>query len=93
MATTNQRPKTSFYYPNFEILAALGKFIADVGHLAIVGGDWDMEPQVLEESRVPDNLKMKVLHGCGDLGSCVAGKTSSLIEYFLVSRDLSDVAM
>ena len=57
-----------------------------------MGGGWNMEPHILKESLVPDNLKMKVLHGCGDIGSCVAGKTTSLIDDFFVSRDLSDVA-
>ena len=68
-------------------LRKLGNFLARMNRPFIVGGDWNIVPNDLDNSGLPARLQATVF--CGDVPACASKTESGIVErclaYFLVS--------
>ena len=90
---TNSFAKTKLTPANSRMLAALVQFIHSTHMPALIGADWQMEPQVLRASGVLGFTEMSIMDTKDRLGTCVPPKpaTPSKIDYFLCTAGLVDV--
>ena len=90
---TNHHAKTRVTPENWRFLSCLGSRIKSVGLPACVGADWQMEPQVMENSQFPKTFVLRCMSHNTRMVSCISigGTAISSIEYFLVHKDCADV--
>ena len=74
---------------NAELLAAVGEHVEVHGMSFILGGDFNMPPQLVEKSQIEDALECKIVHAGHHHGTCVTKNGSSIIDFFLVDVDLA----
>ena len=90
---TNNVAKVKATAANLQMLAALGQLIGTSSVPAVIGADWNMEPEVLKSTGFLDTFQLKLAHEPSSLGSCISsgGRNVSNIDYFALSKTLSDV--
>ena len=90
---TNNVAKVKATAANLQMLAALGQLIGTSSVPAVIGADWNTEPEVLKSTGFLDTFQLKLAHEPSSLGSCISsgGRNVSNIDYFALSKTLSDV--
>eukprot|EP00959_Pyramimonas_sp_CCMP1952_P253564 5297818-Pyramimonas_sp.AAC.1 len=63
----------------------LGSVIRAMRRPFVVGADWDMTPEVVEEAQLPLTLDARL--ACSRAATCVTHKAAREIDFFCVSQD------
>jgi len=71
---------------NIDLLDEVGRYLTCLGIPFIVGGDWQVHPQVLERSGWPAAISASVV--CSGQNTYKAGQAETEMDYFLVSNVL-----
>ena len=71
---------------NLDILAAAAHVITEWAMPTTIGGDFNCHPSVLKTTGVLEETQATIVAPAHAGGTCTAGKTATLLDYFLVSR-------
>ena len=74
---------------NLSLLSELGLAIMTAGRPFIIGADWNMEPAELGRTGFLSMLGPQVVIMLGVTQTCTSGRRARLLDYFIVSSDLS----
>ena len=69
---TNSTARTSVAPGNLRMLAELGVFIQSVGLYPCIGADWQMEPQVLQQTMFLEQFSLVLRFDESGAGSCIS---------------------
>ena len=73
---------------NIDVLHSMGVSLTTWNKAFIVGGDFNMEPQVLETSGVAARVSATIVAPNAPRGTCTTAEHGSLLDYFLVDNQM-----